>query len=632
MSGLLGTLNIGKSGMFVSQKSIDVTSHNIANVNTEGYSRQRAELQTRRPFCTPSMNNAAEPGQLGTGVDVTQIARIRDSFLDYQVRVELGVQGHCIGREKFLSEIENIFAEPSDTGLSTLMGKFFYSWQEFSKHPEVSNSRTVVAEQTKALASELNHTQTQLEKLKANAQDMTKQTIIEANSMIKQIGQLNKEILQISAAHNNPNDLMDRRDLLLDKLSSKFGIQIRKRALNGIDVCAKNIDKKGENSNDYPGANAPAGLNLVQTVEPEHTATLSYINTIEPQDDIKPGEAGKYKITYYKYGDTTTERNKKEFIVEIQDDADLTKPGAMSAKEKFKMLDETRTLWANKDGVALQRTSAPTDKEIEIKDNDTINFDKVALFTPNSGELRGYISVQEDVDTYEERLNKMVKSLVYSVNTIHSQSDDPSGDDLPFFVNSDVAKYDPVTYELLNLKEVQEAEKDINPSNISINKTILQNVMLIKAGRTKDSGEGDGKRALAVANIMDKLMKIQDVNIDEGSKTTRSEFIKKFCGGLVDSELGVKVMKGDVDGMKVDNYFKDMVDTLGVQAQEAKRGVENQLKVLTSFKQSRSSVSGVSMNEEMTNLIQFQHAFQANAKIISTVDQLLDVVVNGLKR
>src|SRR3712207_6950442 len=62
--------------MFVSQKSIDVTSHNIANVNTEGYSRQRAELQTRRPFCTPSMNNAAEPGQLGTGVDVTQIARI----------------------------------------------------------------------------------------------------------------------------------------------------------------------------------------------------------------------------------------------------------------------------------------------------------------------------------------------------------------------------------------------------------------------------------------------------------------------------------------------------------------------------------------------------------------------------
>src|SRR3712207_8315254 len=58
LSGLLGTLNIGKSGMFVSQKSIDVTSHNIANVNTEGYSRQRAELQTRRPFCTPSMNNA----------------------------------------------------------------------------------------------------------------------------------------------------------------------------------------------------------------------------------------------------------------------------------------------------------------------------------------------------------------------------------------------------------------------------------------------------------------------------------------------------------------------------------------------------------------------------------------------
>jgi flagellar hook-associated protein 1 FlgK len=84
--------------------------------------------------------------------------------------------------------------------------------------------------------------------------------------------------------------------------------------------------------------------------------------------------------------------------------------------------------------------------------------------------------------------------------------------------------------------------------------------------------------------------------------------------------------------MTVDNFFKDTINKLGVQAQEAKRIVKNQQSLLNSFNESKLSVSGVSLDEEMANLIQFQHAYQANAKIIATVDELLEVVVNGLKR
>ena len=79
-------------------------------------------------------------------------------------------------------------------------------------------------------------------------------------------------------------------------------------------------------------------------------------------------------------------------------------------------------------------------------------------------------------------------------------------------------------------------------------------------------------------------------------------------------------------------YFKDTVDRLGVQEQQAQRIVTNQQNLLDSFTQSRESVSGVSLDEEMANLIQYQHAYQANAKVISTLDQLLDVVINGLKK
>ena len=135
-----GTFNVGKRGLFAQQRSIDVTSHNIANANTEGYSRQRAILETTRPFGMPSMNNQVGPGQIGTGVDVSIIQRVRDSFMDYQVRREKSTLGQYEARDKYLSEIESIFNEPSENGISDLIGKFFDSWHQLSKQAESSNA------------------------------------------------------------------------------------------------------------------------------------------------------------------------------------------------------------------------------------------------------------------------------------------------------------------------------------------------------------------------------------------------------------------------------------------------------------------------------------------------------------
>jgi flagellar hook-associated protein 1 len=117
-------------------------------------------------------------------------------------------------------------------------------------------------------------------------------------------------------------------------------------------------------------------------------------------------------------------------------------------------------------------------------------------------------------------------------------------------------------------------------------------------------------------------MNIQNI----GDSTSRASFIDT---SLKANGLGIT---SNTSGMKIDNYFKDTVDRLGVQAQEAKRVVKNQESLLNSFEETRLSISGVSLDEEMANLVQFQHAYQANAKIIATVDELLDVVVNGLKR
>lgn len=610
MSGLFGTLNIGKSGLFSTQKVINTISHNIANANTEGYSRQRAELQTTTPSGNNSMYDSMSVGQVGTGVQVSQITRMKDSFLDYQVRAELGVDGCYSGREKFLSEIESVFNEPSDTGLSSLMGSFFSSWQQLSKQSETSNARTVVVEQSKALTNELNHTYTQLQKIKGNAQEVIKQTVFDANKMLGQIDQLNKEIIQVSVAGNNPNDLMDSRDLLLDQLSSKFGISVEKNSFNGINV----------NTKDDSSANTPTGVNLAQAEIPDKSARIAYVSGIETAKDadgnVKTDSDGNtlYNIEYYKNGDVTDDENRV-----VVKEVSLT-------KDQFKELDECRVVWTDQEGKLLS-SAGEVQEPVEGTPPTyaTITFDTLEKFTPSSGELKGYMSVQEDVDKYIDQLNKLAKAIAYSVNAVHSQSDsftaDASGNVNNFFVNSDIYTTNPAG------SPSAQNEEEITAGNITINKDMINDVMLIKTGKD-GGGESDGTRALAIAQLQDKLMEVQ--NITDGM--SREDFIEDLCGGLSSDEQKILTISGETNGMKLTNYFKDVVDALGVKAQEAKRMVKNQDVLLKSFEESRSSVSGVSLDEEMANLIQFQHSYQANSKIIATIDELLDVVINGLKR
>jgi flagellar hook-associated protein 1 FlgK len=616
VAGLFDTFGIAKRGLFAQQKALDVTSHNVANANTEGYSRQRVTLQTTTPYSTPSFFSSAGPGQLGTGVEVTSVDRVRDSFLDYQTRVETGVQGRYAGRDKFLSQIENILNEPSETGISSLIGKFFDDWQQLSKQAETSNARSVVVQQSLALTNELNHTSTELEKLKENTQMNIKDDVFDINTTLSQLNDLNKEIVQVKVAGQNPNDLLDKRDLLLDQLSAKFGITIDKKNYDGIDVTTTNDPVDA--ASPYGGA-APIDqatgkpLNIMQTINPDDAIQFAYISNIDTTSS-----ATSTTLTYYIKGDMSSDSNKRTIT--------FNPPLTAAQLQKF---DECRVLYTDAKGNVLtvdgsnKNTSAGSWTGTDLTG---VTPDQIKLFQPPSGELKGYMSVQQDVDVYQDQLNKLAKAFAFAVNAVETQSDTWSPDGsysgganvLNFFVNSDTGG----------------TENNITAANITVNQALVNDPMKVIAGWDADvnvSGESDGSRALAIAQLRDKLMGIQ--NID--STTTRQQFLTKTAAGdlfAVDTNLGngLKTAVNNLDGMTLDNYFKDTVDRLGIQEQEAKRMVTNQDTLLAGIKQAKDSSSGVSLDEEMANLVQFQHAYQANAKIISTVDQLLDVVVNGL--
>ncbi len=562
MSGLFATLNTSKGGMFAQQQYINVTSHNISNANTEGFSRQHIVLQTARP-----QTIAGGAGQIGTGVTVSSIERTRNQFLDYQIRKESSLLGNYGVRQDYLSEIEGIFNEPSDTGISELMSEFFDAWQTLSKNPEKSDARTVVAQKAKALADELNHTYKKLNDTKDNAAKEIQSNLFEVNTILDQLNSINKEIITVTIAGNNPNDLLDSRDLLLDELSTKFGIDTRNQILNGITCKPEDNDS----------------MNLIRNKDSQDINKLGFVNKLTKNPD------GSYDIEYYKNGDMTSDKNK------------VTLTGVTLSDEQYENLNNGRVLVTEEDGSVNLTGGA-------------LNNDQI--FNPSSGRLGGLQSIHEDAESYIEQANTLAKTLAFAVNAIHTEGI-PAGEQYAFFVNSG---NDPLDYD------------GITAGNITMNSDILKNVMLIQAGASKASGSTDGDRALALASLRDFGLNID--SIQSGKKKDGSVYdYKAFVEEHLGTTAGGEVPKfNTIDGgVKVEGFFKNTINKLGVQSEEATRIVKNQNTLLKGLLERRLSTSGVSLDEEAINLVQFQHAFQANAKVITTVDQLLDVVI-GLVR
>lgn len=579
MSGIFGAFNTAKTGMTAQQRAITTTSHNIANAATVGYSRQRVKIETTRPISV-----AGQAGQIGTGAQVTAIERVRDSFLDYQIRGESSQLGKYNIKSDYLSQIEGIFNEPSDTGISTLMAKFFDAFQELSKQSTSSSTRTVVAQTTATLCDSLNATYTKLEKLKLDAQESIRTNVKDVNSLLDQISRINDEIRTVTVTGNTPNDLLDRRDLLIDELSYKFNITIEKTNFNGFDV-------KAEDTNSI--RISP----LVNSNPNGEISRFSYISSV-----VKDGDA--HVITYYRNGDTSSEANKQTIRV------------TGLSEEQVKEIETTRVLWGNSKGQAIKSDGYP------LKNGETISATQLMMFTPKLGELNGAVEVQQSVNDYMDQLDKIAKTLALTVNAVHSGSTTIEGDELPFFVNRDTAKYD--TNGLLILSSNN--ENSISAKNISINLEILKDVMKIKTTSGPDSGEGDSTRALAIASLKNALIRVSDIN---ESIISREDLFTK--GGTSFGADGM-TLTNNVNGTKMESHFQDIIDKLGVQSQQSQRMVKNQSELLSSLEANKLSVSGVSLDEEMSNLIQFQHAYNANAKMIATLDEMLDVIINGLKR
>src|SRR6478752_4760522 len=188
-------------GLLAQQQALDVTSHNIANASTTGYSRQTAVLVASPAYAMPGVSTApAGAGQLGTGVDVAAYQRIRDSFLDVQYRAQSMLQGQAQANQNGLQQVQLAFNEPTSSGISDLLSNYWGAWQNLSNNPEDMGTRQALAQSAASLADGFTSLSGQLTTLQSQTSQNVTDTITQANNLGTQIAQLNVTISKITAS------------------------------------------------------------------------------------------------------------------------------------------------------------------------------------------------------------------------------------------------------------------------------------------------------------------------------------------------------------------------------------------------------------------------------------------------
>jgi flagellar hook-associated protein 1 FlgK len=223
-------------GLLAHQQAIDTTSHNVANANTEGYSRQEAVLSPTEAF---QVIGGAKTGHLGTGVSVDGYRRIRDAFLDLQYRAQAMQVGDQETRSTQLDQVELVLSEPGENGISNQLAKFWSGWGDLTNSPDDIAARQALIDQAKNLAASFKGVDTQLSTVKSQA--TAEYAAItgpggDVPAIANEIASLNAAIKQFNANGDSPNDLMDRRDNLLDKLSKLAQVRVTDLGNGSINV------------------------------------------------------------------------------------------------------------------------------------------------------------------------------------------------------------------------------------------------------------------------------------------------------------------------------------------------------------------------------------------------------------
>lgn len=570
-------LDIAMSGIYASQRALDITNHNITNANTTGFSRQVIDQKADTPLTTGDGT-----GMVGTGAQVIGTNRVRDEYLDFKYWSENVSLGEWEIKETMLSDIQAAFNEPSDSGFNTVIDEFFSAIQELSKDPSSMSTRSSVREKGETLTYYFNNTASHLEKIQSDINSTIKSKVEEINSLSQQICALNDQIYKYELKGETANDLRDQRGALVDTLSK----------IANINAQEVTIGKLPNGKDDVRFQIVIDGKYLVDS-------TKSY-KIVCRQDETKNNPediSGIYNLYWEDGTSFDPEGGELKGYMDVRDGAGDTNNSFKGVPYYLRKMNEFARTFAKVFNEGYIDYNADGDIDTEDIDGDG-NLD-VAEDINSNGILDagedidgdGRLDTAEDTDgdgTLDIGDNKVGHADGYGLNSA-------TGDPLPgirFFTMNDMTSAAFVgTATLPN--DINDLYDNVTAKNISLSKDILDSVENIFTS-TKAGEVGNGQVLLSI----------------------------------IDFRHDTKVFN---EGTPED-FMTSLVSNLGVDAQEAARVGKNQESVVKQIDNRRSSNSGVSLDEEMANMVKFQHAYSASAKMISTISEIYDILINRMLR
>lgn len=612
---LFSALNTGRTGLNASQTAVSTTSHNIANANNESYTRQRVMFEASTPFHT-------QPGDIGTGVSVTSIVRIHDEFVYTRLKSTANALSYDSYSQQSLKEIAQYFPDLQEVGVAADLTNYFNAWNDLASNASEGAQKISLVQTASTLTQNIQTSRETLRALQNSINEQLKTSLEEVNSIGAKIADLNAQIGNIeSVKGNNANDLRDQRDELELTLAKLLDFSVFKGQIISDNTIDPNMTDQGM---DYH-------LNI---------AGNSFVDgaTFHPLVIDNVNNESNYYSVY----------------AEIQDGTRYNMTEKISGGKIGAMLD------------LRGRVVDPTVKG---------GF-------PQDGKIQGYI---DDLDTFAQTLITETNNLY--ARSAQSQMQTPLMEGVAndttlknAYSNIQAGTFDVIIY---NNQGQEVARKSITVSSTTTmndstySKSILDQINTSSDDNNDNNALNDVDDYFTATFVEDGSFALSPKNgltgykiaiEDHGTNFPGAVGISQFFSGTDASNIDVKSeFKKDPSSMqgysapisgnntvanamvqmqyeKLNFYRKD-----GSTATESMEGFYRYIttkigtdgeKAISSFNSSSAlyntvyteyqSISGVNIDEELVNLMKFQTGYNANAKVISTIDQMLDTLL-GLK-
>ena len=560
MSSLNSSLHMGQHALSINQRAMQTVGHNIANQETEGFSRQQVHSVTAAP----------DPTGVGGGAKAQPTSRVYDKFVQRKILQENPRSGMFKSRGEFLQKIEIIFSETEGNGLHQALNEFWNSWSQLSNQPESESARIQVRERSDVLARRFRGMHSQLDGLRNEINGRLVATINKVNELGQKVAELNRQIISYESGQRNANDMRDARNQAIEELSEL------------VDV----------NSFENPNGRVTVIIGRDWTL-------VEGNNRYQLEGKMKGGELGMLRIDGVSINDNRRDLTR------------IFREGEMS--EMLRMRDDTIVGYQhNLDEIAfnlagqvnkIHATGTGINSATDMMKS-TFGLNSTALSQPLPFLKDGIFQLHlvdphnEILETYEIEIQAGIDTLPDIVQRLNQTISDPrllqasieadgsmllqSASDYKFIFGEDQSS---IT-QVLGLNSFFDTLK--GAEDIQLSEHIRENTNNISTG--KDLIPGDNRVALEIAKLQTR-------------PTMRDET------------------------MTFDEYYNGVLTGMGLKIQRNKTEQAQQESMVRQFKEIRSSISSVNMDEELTDMMQYQKAYEASARFINTVDRMMETVI-----